>query len=141
MVIHQLHKSKWFCDEAPKWVRATITDILCIFINSNDRRSTNNTILNALWKWWIFFFFWDVCVHFFSLLAVLSPCRSEKLGAFYVNINGQVLGSSSFFFRLCRNNAQNSHFLWSNLHNWIECWWLWGITVEKKALVILPATL
>lgn len=45
--IHQVHKSKSFADEAPKWVRATITDILCIFINLRVQLHTNNTILNV----------------------------------------------------------------------------------------------
>lgn len=31
---------------------------------------------------------------------------------------------------------KNSNFLWSSLHNWIECWWLWG-TMWRQAFLYI----
>lgn len=141
---HQLHKSKSFADEAPKWVRATITNILCIFIKSSVQRSTNNTIRNEMctyssyaqtkWIRWIRFFLFSFnivrIVWLFLALGILIVARSKHKTQAFVRIDAQTDRSVWYLWRI---NVQNLKRLWSNLHNWIECWWLWGTAAENKA--------
>lgn len=40
---------------------------------------------------------------------------------------------------------KNSNFLWPSLHNWIECWWLWGTAIWRQQAFLyinsLPASI